>query len=819
MATTQNTYTGNGSTVLYSFTFPYLETTDIKVSLNGTVTTAYTLANATTIQFTTAPANGAAIRIYRQTDDSNLQSTFYPGSAIRSQDLNDNFNQTLYVTQETNNNSVYIDGSNAMVGDLNMGGNEILNIGPATVANSLVTKGYVDSYINTYYLGGSSSNPTTRPGGSPLQPGDYYVNTSSYQFRYFNGSLWRDVDYATEQDRIAAQAARAGAETAKTGSEVARAASETAQAGSVAARSAAETARAGAEAAQSGAVTAKGLADSARDAALLNANIYATTAAGLAATAVGGYFKTYSGNTGSFLDLYRVDAGPIATLVSTYPSRTFFSFFNVDSAYDDFYHAAWTDSADRLAFGIKPTGVVRIEKGDIGSLSVSSITAPGGSIDLDSVDTPLVNITEGGSLDGSATYDDFYALVEVDSLDRLTRAVKTDGSQYVPKASIDVATIGTLNVTTLNGPVSQYSAIQGAPGTFTVELVSGNYQIARYSNGIRTQLTSSGNNYAPFLTTESPQRVLYASTRRFATPTYEVMNSDGTEPGLAVPPKNLVVWGDSMTAFLAGGSWLANKLGDGRVIRFKGVGGQTSVQIAARQGGATVTGSVSGAQIPASGAVSITGMYPMPTTNQGGDGAFSINGIVGTLQYNGNSPIFTRSTAGSVVPVTNPVTIVPVLEETAGGVAYNLNEYTAVLWLGRNSVGGSFGETDVSVYTGVINKIRNLAKRIVILSIFNGTGETSGSSNYSAIAARNSAIQSAFPQYWYDIRADFVAQSKTWLQANYNSYYLSSWGSGDTDVANDVPPQALRLDGIHLNTYGNELLAELLAARITSLGW
>ena len=102
MAVTQNTYTGNGSTVLYSFTFPYLETTDIKVSLNGTVTTAYTLANATTIQFNTAPANGAAIRIYRQTDDSALNAQFYPGSAIRSQDLNDNFTQNLYVTQESN---------------------------------------------------------------------------------------------------------------------------------------------------------------------------------------------------------------------------------------------------------------------------------------------------------------------------------------------------------------------------------------------------------------------------------------------------------------------------------------------------------------------------------------------------------------------------------------------------------------------------------------------------------------------------------------------------------------------------------------------
>ena len=105
MAITENQYTGDGTTVLFSFTFPYLETTDIKVSLNGTVTTAYTLANATTIQLNTAPVNGAAIRIYRETDDSALAATFYPGSAIRSNDLNDNFTQNLYVTQESSNNA------------------------------------------------------------------------------------------------------------------------------------------------------------------------------------------------------------------------------------------------------------------------------------------------------------------------------------------------------------------------------------------------------------------------------------------------------------------------------------------------------------------------------------------------------------------------------------------------------------------------------------------------------------------------------------------------------------------------------------------
>ena len=111
MAITQNTYTGNGSTVLYSFTFPYLETTDIKVSLNGVDTTAYTLANATTVQFNSAPANGAAIRIYRQTDDAGTKATFFPGSAIRSQDLNDNFLQVLYKSQETETFATSTDAS------------------------------------------------------------------------------------------------------------------------------------------------------------------------------------------------------------------------------------------------------------------------------------------------------------------------------------------------------------------------------------------------------------------------------------------------------------------------------------------------------------------------------------------------------------------------------------------------------------------------------------------------------------------------------------------------------------------------------------
>jgi len=101
MATIENTYTGNGSTTNYTFTFEYLEQADVKVTLNSVATSAYTFANATTISFNTAPGAGVAIRIYRDTDVDVLKATFFPGSAIKAEDLNNNFTQNNFSAQES----------------------------------------------------------------------------------------------------------------------------------------------------------------------------------------------------------------------------------------------------------------------------------------------------------------------------------------------------------------------------------------------------------------------------------------------------------------------------------------------------------------------------------------------------------------------------------------------------------------------------------------------------------------------------------------------------------------------------------------------
>ena len=120
-AVTQNDYTQqNNSTVLYNFTFPYLKASDIKVSLDAVDTTAFTLANATTIQLNSVPAVGTKIKIFRETSVDNLTATFYAGSAIKSEDLNDNFTQNLYVTQEVNGRYISSLGG-TMTGNFNLG--------------------------------------------------------------------------------------------------------------------------------------------------------------------------------------------------------------------------------------------------------------------------------------------------------------------------------------------------------------------------------------------------------------------------------------------------------------------------------------------------------------------------------------------------------------------------------------------------------------------------------------------------------------------------------------------------------------------------
>ena len=94
------TATGDGSTTTYTIGFTYIDSSDVKARVNNILTTAFSVSGSS-VTFTTAPPNGQSVKIFRDTDNQTIQADFQSGSALRAVDLNDNFTQLLFVTQES----------------------------------------------------------------------------------------------------------------------------------------------------------------------------------------------------------------------------------------------------------------------------------------------------------------------------------------------------------------------------------------------------------------------------------------------------------------------------------------------------------------------------------------------------------------------------------------------------------------------------------------------------------------------------------------------------------------------------------------------
>ena len=136
MATTETIVNGNGGNT-YSFSFAYLKTEDVKVELqefdstqpagsqiiSKQAVTSFTVPSnqPTQVEFSAIgsdtvyqTANGnvritstngyvVRVRIYRFTDADSTPATFTAGTSVRASDLNDNFEQILFIMQERQN--------------------------------------------------------------------------------------------------------------------------------------------------------------------------------------------------------------------------------------------------------------------------------------------------------------------------------------------------------------------------------------------------------------------------------------------------------------------------------------------------------------------------------------------------------------------------------------------------------------------------------------------------------------------------------------------------------------------------------------------
>jgi len=261
----------------------------------------------------------------------------------------------------------------------------------------------------------------------------------------------------------------------------------------------------------------------------------------------------------------------------------------------------------------------------------------------------------------------------------------------------------------------------------------------------------------------------------------------------------------------------------GANVMSEGIGGQTSTQIAMRQGGVTTRLTVSNNQLVAGdnkvtaiNGVTIVGhaTYQGPDyrliSTPAGNGPMSMTGtlvgVAGTLTAVGSGGVPSTVLQYSFTPATAPSSPVTCPADSRFVVAQDPAGSIAIIWAGRNNY--SAPALVLSDIAAMIAAHPN--DKFIVLSILNGDfpGETSGLTNWTTITQLNTSLKSAYPNNYIDIRATLVAQGAP------GSAYASA-----ADFANDMVPSTLRGDQIHLNQAGNGLVAAAIKTFIVNKGW
>ena len=151
---TKATSTGDGVTSRFSFSFPYVLDSDVRVSVDGVdlLTSQYALFGTSEMDITDGAAviaaNGLEIAVYRYSDGDIPNTTFQPGP-VRSKDLNEAIQQAAFIAEEgratadaaslvADNADANADIAIAAIAAFSGGGTTSLVVGPSKLTYSPV---------------------------------------------------------------------------------------------------------------------------------------------------------------------------------------------------------------------------------------------------------------------------------------------------------------------------------------------------------------------------------------------------------------------------------------------------------------------------------------------------------------------------------------------------------------------------------------------------------------------------------------------------------------------------------------------------------
>lgn len=305
------------------------------------------------------------------------------------------------------------------------------------------------------------------------------------------------------------------------------------------------------------------------------------------------------------------------------------------------------------------------------------------------------------------------------------------------------------------------------------------------------------------ITSDQPETVVPVTPVTPVTPTEPPVTPPPPDPSEPTPRSDqIAVWGDSTTSGIGASnpdlSYPAQlQLLTGRITFNGGVSGQTSDQIAARQGGAPARVTLPDNALPATGSVVLQAQSTFPITAEGpGPLTGTIGGFHGTLSYQpGPQLTFTRDAAGMTESIPAASAFLP---DT-----FARETHLNVFWMGQNNFYDPQGvKFDIAKAVAFLSR-----NTFIVMSLLNAGDEGVGTSSYDQLAQINAHLAQTYAGNFLDIRKILV------------NHYDPAAPLDVQDYINDVPPLSLRNDNWHLNDKGYGIVAQQIADFIAAKNW
>jgi hypothetical protein len=354
--------------------------------------------------------------------------------------------------------------------------------------------------------------PTTNPVPSQ-DPSDLLFNAGKLD-EVVNGGANTFTDRAGVVRRtlagLSAEFPNAAANAAAAATSAIDAANEAASAAS-----AVDAAFAEATAAQASRVAA----EAARDAAQLSAGVYATTAAGLAATTNSEYFSVPSAESREFLILYQNSSGT-AVEVKRYPSSSALAFVKDSPAATALPVFAVTDEDNNIAFEVTRSGGVRSKLLDVtAALDVSSdlSVSPTGAVETSAA---IIATTDDPRYVYAVTDDSQNIILAIDNQGRLLANFDLVPNTGNGTTTEEAGPLYDYSVNQIFGYGQSLSVGQATPAISTAQ----SYDNLMFYRGMRPQYDYTGETAAqwyaslvPAIEAQSPTQPSLAETPSMGT--------------------------------------------------------------------------------------------------------------------------------------------------------------------------------------------------------------------------------------------------------------------------------------------------------------